>query len=258
MRRAFYVLILPFLASCSLIPEEWYEDSQEIREISMPAYSYTIFPPPPETIFSGSETVYQNNYVLNETRVAKVGETVLRVRAFTKDNYITREMVLEKPVKVTVDTDEMTLPAKKYPIYGTFERGSETYFVLPKYNHYYFLTSMTGELQPFYLYEIKNSDKVTIFPDKAKFSPYGARLKREATYFQPELPFLDFEIIYDGIKNNQLTFFYKNSVPSSNGNAGSFDTMAYPADSTMISMEGRLLRVLRADRDQIVFVVIKD
>lgn len=258
MRRAFYVLILPLLASCSLVPADWYEDSQGMYEVNMPAYSYTILPPPPETIFTGSERISQNNYVLNVNRMARVGETVLRVKDFKQDNYIVREMMLEKPVEVRVDATEMELPAKKYPIFGTFERDGETFFVLPKFNHIYFLTNMHGELQPFYLYEIKGSDKVTIFPYKATYTPYGARLKRVSTHIKPRLPYLDFEVIYDGIKNNQLTFFYKNSVPSSNGNSGSFDTLAYPADSTMISIEGRLIRILRADKDQISFVVVKD
>ena len=258
MRRAFYVLLLPFLASCSLVPSDWYENSQRMHEMNMPAYSYTILPPPPDIIYTGSERVSQNNYELNVNRMARVGETVLRVRDFKQDNYIIREMMLEKPVEVKVDADRVTLPAKKYPIFGTFERGSESYYVLPKYNHYYFLTNMQGELQPFYLHEIKDSDKVTIFPYKVTYSPRGARLKRVTTSVTPRLPYLDFEVIYDGIKNNQLVFFYKNSVPSSNGNSGSFDTLGYPADSTMISIEGRLLRILRADNEQISFVVIKD
>ena len=258
MRQALYVLFLPLLISCSFIPDEWYEDSQGFRDIHTPSRSYTILPPPPETIFTGSETVYQNNYVLNETYVAKIGEPVLRVRAFKKDNFITREMILENPVNVTIDNEEMTLPAKKYPIFGIFENGAETFYVLPKYTHFYFLMNMSGELQPLFLYEIKNSDKVTVFPDRAKYSPVGARMKRVSIFEQPQLPFLDFEVVYDGIKNNQIVLFYKNAVPGTNGNTGSFDTLAYPKDSTMISVEGRLLRILRADNEQLAFIVIRD
>ena len=156
MRQALYILVLPLLAACSVIPSEWYEDSQGMREIHMPAQSYSILPPPPETVFTGSEIIYQNNYVLNETRVAKVGEIVLRVQAFKKDNYVSREFVLEKPVTLTIDKADMTLPAKKYPIFGTFEQGSETFYVLPKFKHNYFLVNMRGEIQRNFLYEIKN------------------------------------------------------------------------------------------------------
>lgn len=258
MRRALYFLILPLLTSCSLVPSEWFDGSQGMREIHMPAQSYTILPPPEETIFTGSETVYQNNYKLNETMVARVGEIVLRGQSFRKDNFVTRELILDHPVKVTVDAEEMTLPAKKYPIFGTFEMGAETFFVLPKYKHYYFMVNMHGEFQKRFLYEIKNSDKVSIFPDKAKFEPVTVRMKRVSTSHRQHLPFIDFEVVYDGIKNNQILLFYKNAVPGTNGNTGSFDTLAYPANSTMISVEGRLLRILRADQEQLSFIVIKD
>ena len=165
---------------------------------------------------------------------------------------------MEKPATVTVSTEKMTLPAKKYPIFGTFERGDEMFYVYPKYKHFYFLTDMHGKFQSFFLYEIKNSDKVSLFPEKAVFSPSEVRMKRVSTFTQPKLPFLDFEVIYDGIKNNQIVLFYKNAVPGTNGGAGSFDTLAFPADSTMISVEGRLLRILRADRDQMVYIVVRD
>ena len=160
MKQALYILILPLLlASCVLVPDEWYDDSRSAQEISRPVRSYSILPPPPETVFDGSETVYRTNYTLNETRVAKVGEPVLRVQAFKKDNFITHQLILEKPVTVTIEKEEMRLPAKRYPVFGTFEWGAETFYVLPKYKQYYFLVNMKGELQPMYLYEIKNSDK---------------------------------------------------------------------------------------------------
>ena len=258
MRQVLYILVLPFLMSCSVIPNEWYEDSQSIREIHMPAQTYSILPPPPETIFAGGETVYQTNYVLNETRVVKIGEPVLRVQGFKKENFTTRQLVLEQPVTVQIGTEAMTLPAKKYPIFGMFEHGEETFYVLPKFKHYYFLINMRGEFQSFFLYEIKNSDKVTILNEKARFLPSSAKMKRYSFSNQETVPFTDFEVIYDGVKNNRIVLFYKNAVPGTNGEAGSFDTYSYPADSTMISVEGRLLRILRADREQLSYIVVKE
>ena len=68
----------------------------------------------------------------------------------------------------------------------------------------------------------------------------------------------DFEVIYDGIKNNQIVLFYKDSVPGTNGGTGSFDTLSFPADATMISVAGRLIRIIRADREQITYIVVKE
>ena len=258
MRRVLFLFVLPLLASCALIPDEWYEDSQNVREIAGPVRAYTIMPPPPETIFTGEETVYQTNYVLNETRVAKIGDPVIRVQAFKKQNFMTKDMILEHPVTIKIETEEMTLPAKRYPVFGVFEYGENTYYVLPKYKRYYFLINMRGELQPMFLYEIKGSDKVTIFNDRAKFLPDGARLKRYTYSTTETRPFIDYEILYDGVKNNRIVLFYKNAVPGTNGEVGSFETQSYPADSTMISVSGRLLRILRANRDQMAYIVIKE
>lgn len=258
MRQVFYFLILPLLASCTFIPEDWIGGSKELEKMQSSSRSYTILPPPESSVFTGSQTVYQNNYVLNETTSAKVGETVLRVQAFRKDNFVSDELILERPVKVKIGTDEMTLPARKYHIFGLFEREDKTYFVLPKFNHYYFLVDMNGAIQRQFLYEIKNSDKATLFPEKALLFPESARMKRVLTSQQSKLPFLDFEVVYDGIKNNQIVLFYKDAVPGTNGGSGSFDTLGYPADSTMISVAGRLLRIIRADSEQITYIVVKE
>ncbi len=258
MRQAFYLFILPVLASCAFIPESWLGVSEAFENMQSSARSYTILPPPAPSVFVGSQTVYQNNYVLNETNSAKVGETVLRVQAFKKDKFVSNELILERPVTIKINGSEMTLPAKKYQIFGIFEQADKTFFVLPKYNHYYFLVDMNGEIQRQFLYEIKDSDKVTLFPDKAAIYPESARMKRVLSFEQSKVPFLDFEVVYDGIKNNRIILFYKDAVPGTNGGSGSFDTLGYPADSTMISVAGRLLRIIRADQEQITYIVVKE
>ena len=258
MRQVFLFFILPVLTSCALVPESWLGVSEALEDMQSSARSYTILPPPESSVFTGSQTVYQNNYVLNETASAKVGETVLRVQAFKKDNFVSDELILDRPVKIKIGTDEMTLPARKYQIFGLFEQKDKTYFVLPKFNHYYFLVDMNGAIQRHFLYEIKGSDKATLFPEQAFLMPESARMKRVLSSHQSKVPFLDFEVIYDGIKNNQIILFYKDAVPGTNGGSGSFDTLGYPADSTMISVAGRLLRIIRADSEQITYIVVKE
>ncbi len=258
MHKFFYLIFLPVLTSCAFVPEEWLF-SQSFKEMHSSSMSYKISPPPPQSFFTGSQTVYQNNYVLNETTTVKVGETVLRVQAFKKEDFVSNELILDQPVKVKIGTDSFTLPAKKYPIFGMFKYGGESYFVLQKLNRYYFLVDMDGLLQRMFLYEVKGrGNRVTIFPDRAKLFPETARLKRVSFFRQEKTPFLDFEVIYDGIKNNQIVLFYKNAVPGTDGGSGSFDTLSYPADSTMISVAGRLLRIIRADKEQMTYIVVKE
>lgn len=258
MRRLFYLLVLPVLASCAVIPDEWIGGSKYETDMSDLSRSYTIFPPPPETVFTGSETVYQRNYVLNERMTARVGETVLRVQAFRKENFVSHKMRLDKAVNVKTAFEKFTMPAGEYPVYGSFEMNNETFFVLPERKHVYILVNMSGELQPRFLYAMKNSDKVSVFPDKAEFTPANVRMKRAAFSNQAKIPFMDFEVVYDGIKNNQIVLFHKDSVPGTDGAAGSFETYVYPADATMISVDGALLRIIRADKEKLEFIVIKN
>ena len=257
MRFLFYFFMLPILASCTFLPEEWIGLSSSFKDMHSPAHSYSILPPPSASVFAGTQTVYQNNYVLNETMSAKVGETMLRVQAFKKENQLTRELYIDRPITIRIGVDEITLPAKKYSVFGMFDLDDEKFFVLPKVGHYYFLVDSKGKIQERFLYDIENSDKVTIFPDKAEISPSSARMKRATLHEQEKLPFLDFDIVYDGIKNDNIILFYKNAVPGTNGESGSFETLAYPKDVTLISVKGMLVRIIRADQEQITYMVVK-
>lgn len=256
MRHLFSFFILPVVASCAFVPDVW--TSKSFDAMQSPARSYSILPPPEQSVFTGSKTVYQNNYVLNQLTSAKVGETVLRVQAYKKDDFISGDLRLDAPVTIKIHTDEIKLAAKRYPIYGMFELDGQPYFVLPKQGHYYFLVDTHGVIQTRFLYDMKGSDKVTLFNDRAMLFPETARMKRVTYFEQSKIPFLDFEVVYDGIKNNQIVLFYKNAVPGTDGGSGSFDTLVYPADSTMISVKGRLLRIIRADREQITYIVVRE
>ena len=260
IKSVFAFAVLPLmLSACVLLPDSWFNDaSNEKLFDSAPARSYTIMPPPPETIFNGTETVYQRNYILNKRMIARVGDPVLRIQAFTKQNYIKGKMILEEPVDFQTAFEHIKMPAREYRIFGMFELDGESYFVLPPQGNIYLLADMSGVIQPRFLYRIRNSEKVTLFRDKAKITPKSVRLKRITESFENKTPFVDYEVLYDGIKNNQMTFFFKRAVPGTNGEQGSFESLAYPKDSTMISLQGAMLRIIRADKEKLEFIVLKN
>ena len=258
MRLVCSVLFAALLASCAVIPNEWYEDSKGFRDIELSSTTYQLLPPPPPNLWTSSEVFYQNNFVLNENMTAKVGEIVLRVKAFRQDNYLNQYFRLDKEVTATVKQAKIKMPPGKYTIVGRFEHDGETFYVMPPLQHHYFLVNASGELQPMFLYGIRDSEKVSVFSDKARFSPASVKMHRVKSFERPQLPFLDFEVIYEGIKDNQIVLFYKDAIPGTEGGAGSFDTLFYPVDSTMISVEGRLLRILQATKEQLVYVVVKE
>ena len=260
IKSVFAFIALPFaLSSCVLVPDSWFNDaSNEKLFDSSAARSYTIMPPPPETIFNGTETVYQRNYILNKRMIAHIGAPVLRIQGFTKQNYVTGRMMLEEDVEFKTEYEFVRLPAREYPIYGMFEINGDSFFVLPPQNGVYLLADMSGVIQDRFLHRIRNSDKVSLYREKGKLTPKRPRLKRMAESFENKTPFVDYEVLYDGIKNNQITFFFKHAVPGTNGEQGSFESLAYPKDSTIISLAGATMRIIRADKEKLEFIVLKN
>ncbi len=260
IKSVFAFAVLPvMLSACVFFPDSWFNDAanEKLFDTSS-ARSYTILPPPPATTFLGTETVWQRNYILNKRMIAHIGDPVLRVQGFTKQTYVTGRMILNEPVEFKTDLEYIKLPAREYQIYGMFEMNGDSFFVLPPQNNIYMLADMSGVIQPRFLYRIRNSEKVTLFRDKAKITPKSVRLKRITESFENKTPFVDYEVLYDGIKNNQMTFFFKRAVPGTNGEQGSFESLAYPKDSTMISLQGAMLRIIRADKEKLEFIVLKN
>lgn len=260
IKSVFAFTVLPLvLSACILVPDSWFNDaSNEKLFDSAPARSYTIMPPPPETIFNGTETVYQRNYILNKRMIAHVGDPVLRIQAFTKQNYVKSKMMLEEPVDFQTAFEHIKMPAREYPIFGMFELDGESYFVLPPQGNIYLLADMSGVIQQRFLHQIRDSEKVSVFREKGKLTPKRPRLKRISESFENKTPFVDYEVLYDGIKNNQITFFFKRAVPGTNGEQGSFESLAYPKDATFISLAGAQIRIIRADKEKLEFIVLKN
>lgn len=258
MRRVFYFSLILVLNGCIFMPdlvEGRIIDQKRLYEAGVPL---SIQPPPPDDIFTGTETVYQRNYVLNERMIARVGEPVMRVKAFRKQNFVKSEMILENEVTVTSVFENFTLKPKAYPIFGMIELERVPYFVLEPIKNVHLMVDMSGVLQTSLLYDIRDSDKVQLLTDKVKFEPKNPYLVRQKISRESKLPFTDYEVVYDGIKDNQISLFHKYAVPGTKGEKGSFDTYTYPADSTMISVEGALIRIIRADPEQIEYIVMKN
>ncbi len=258
MLKPICLFVLLMMGGCMFIPDPLYGEIREQTRWRSTGVEYDLAPPPPETVFTGTETVYQRNYVLNERQVAKVGEPVLRVQAFKRYNYVNAKMMLEKAVDITADREKFSLPAGEYPIFGIIELERVPYYVFPSKKRIHLMSDMNGVVQTSVLYDVRNSDKVRLLTDRIRFVPANPSMTRVVTSQEEKLPFMDFEVVYDGIRNNEIRLFHKYAVPGTNGEKGAFDTYTYPADATMISVEGTLIRIIRADNEQIEFIVLKN
>ena len=252
--------VLLFLtAGCVLFTNTSLETADQTL-FNQSATEYDLQPPPPATVFVGSETVCQKNYKINERLVIKNGESVLRVKAYRKHNYIHKKMRLEQELILKSKIEDFKIKPKEYPIYGILNMRGETFFVFVIDAKMRFVTNLDGVVQPILLYHSLKSpeNRVNIISDPVSVSPKGAYLTRIMSFREEKIPSTDYEIIYEGIKDGKITLFYKYAVPGTNGGKGSFDTYTYPLNTTMLSLKGVLFRVLRADNEQIELLPVQD
>ncbi len=260
MLKSFLVFgALALTAGCVLFPDYGTQTKEQAAFVAS-AKEYALQPPPPATVFTGTETTYQKNYKLNERMVVKNGESMIRIQAFKQHNYIHSKMLLEKGFELKTKLDEFEIKSGEYPILGMLDYQGETFYVFAINSKMRFVTNLEGAVQPFVLYHSPDSanDKVSFIPEIVTVSPKNAVLTRVTSFRENAIPSTDYEIMYDGIKNDKISLFYKYSVPGTNGGKGSFDTYTYPLNTTMISLKGVLFRVLRADNEQIEMIPLKD
>lgn len=244
------------VSGCVLIPTSLYNNSERNQAMEEENRSYAILPPPPTEVPGGQENVYRYNYVLNEQRIARTGDAVLRVQGFKSYEFLSSKMILEQKAEAYIDAQKVAFAPGEYPIYGIIDPEKEPYFLLPSRGNLFPVVDMHGVLQTFFMYRVNGEAKVSPLRDRAKLTPRLVRFKRVVKKRENTIPFTDYEVVYDGIKNNMISLFVKDNVPGSNGAQGSFDTLSFPKDSTMISVRGALIRIIRADREKLDYIVM--
>lgn len=244
------------VSACAFVPTSLYNNSERNQNMDEENRAYAILPPPPREVSAGQERVYRYNYVLNEQRIARIGDTVLRVQGFQKHKWLHSKMVLDQKAEIRIEGQTIVLSPGEYPIYGVIESDKESFFLLPSRGNLFPMVDMSGVLQNRFMYRVNGEAKASSLRGRAKLTPRQVRFKRATTKREDSLPFTDYEVVYDGIKNDMISLFVKDNVPGSNGEQGSFGTLAFPKDATMISVRGALIRVVRADREKLDFIVM--
>lgn len=241
------------LTGCIFIPE-----GTEDSHLSTKTDSFSLNPPPPATQATAPTPILDKNYTLNAHLYAGFGETVLRVVGYYQRNFIHGSLETKEKITFTSNFDSFSIPVGQHPILGTITIKNETFYVIGPFNKKYALLDKSFYVQKKILFKGANDTRYFALNDYNKLSPRGASLKRVYSSTMDTVPFIDFEVKYDGIKNNQMNFFVKDAVPGSDGRAGSFDTVSYPADSTLIMMRGTKIRVIKADSQRFDYIVIED
>ena len=246
------------MSGCAFIPDFYSDVSRERNNFkSNITYALSDYP---EFVGLGEKVVYKKNYELNRRYYAAVSDPLIRVQVFAADETARNQVELNEDVKVKVGIEEFSMPKKTYSIQGTVNIDGKTYFVLNGYKKYHPMLDENMRMQNRMLYDDGGwfSKRFLMLNERLSFNHAAPVFKRKVDISTKKRMIDDYEIVYDGIKDNQLAFFYKKSVLGSNGYAGSYDTLFYPKDSTMINLNGLMMQIIHADADRIEYIFLKD
>ena len=258
MKKICLTILFLSLSGCAFIPDFYSNISRE-RNTFKSMKTYTISPYI-ETVHLGERKVYYKNYELNQRYYASTGEPVIRVQTYTLDETERNQVSLNEDVTVKVGIEEFTIPKKTYSIKGVVNIDGKEYYVLDGHKKYFALLDKNFRLQNRMLYENGGwfETKYILLNERLFFLPAAPVFKQKVDVSSTKRLVDDYEIVYDGIKEDQLAFFYKKSVLGTDGYAGSYDTLFYPKESTMINLAGVMMQIIRADKDRIEYRFLKE
>ena len=258
MKKICLAICCALSSACAFIPD-FYSDVSRDRNTYKSMQTYAL-EPFQEVTDLGNKYVYEKSYELNRRNFSAVNEPVMRVLTYTVGETARNQVSLAKEVRVKTDSAEFVLPAKTYSVRGTVTIDGVKYIVLDGYKKYYVMLDADLRLQNKILYEDDGmfSKRFIMLNRKAELSPKNAFFKRKIDVSSDRKLIEDYEIVYEGIKDGKLAFFYKQSVVGSNGNAGSYDTLFYPKDSTMINLANVMMQIIRADNERIEYRYLKE
>jgi len=260
MKKVVFVPIFAFLAACAIIPD-FFSDRPPERNPLKASEVYTLKPYEYQrTLYLGEKTIEQKNYEFNRREYVRAGESVLRVKTFRQNSYknFYNEFMLDHAITLKFGVENFTIPAGPRHILGSVDIDGDVYYVLDSTDKYHMLMTPDFYLSNLALYEkspgvfLKLYEKIVFKPARKTYLP-----QRTEEVSEHPIPVDDYEVSYDGIKDRKLVFFYKKSVIGSNGESGSFETLTYPADSSTIDLLGILIKVIRADKDHIEYIMMK-
>ena len=249
----FGLIFFQILTGCVLM-----SDNCDDSNISPNMDSFNLSSPPPATQATAPTPIIDKNYRLNDHLSAERGSTVLRVVGYYQRNYVHGSLETDNKIVLTSNLDKLIVPVGQHPIIGTITYRKEPFYVIGPFNKKYILLDQSMHVQKKVLFRGANDKKYYMLSDYHKMTPTNASFKRVYSSTKDTIPFVDFEAVYNGIQNGQISFFVKDAVPGSEGRAGSFDTISYPADATLIILRGTKIRVIKADAQRFDYIVIED
>lgn len=200
----------------------------------------------------------EHDYVLNKATTVKKGEAVLSDKYFDRDTYRTWVYKPNKSGSLHNQAYPMRLSNKQeYNIlgwvtidnnrYSLLESGLDDYvFLFDEKGNFY---NKAGWVQNGVLKVL--DEEIFVYPSDIKMMTI-AKMRDEVSNVKN-----GYEVKYGGVKLDRIWFDYMDYDPANNS-GGQFEKINFPNKPGLIMINGKGMRILKADKDAITYMILTD
>ena len=234
-------------------------DLLPVRSKIMNAFSgYSIDYFDNEEELVSSQSLREHDYVTNKAVTAGKGEAILSDKTFNKDTY--RSLVYRPNKKGVISSTSFSQNLnnkEENEVIGSIKLDGKRYFLLDSgLTDYVFLFDEEGS---FYNKAGKIDDGVVKLLDESIFV-YPSDLKMQTiAKMRDEISNVKngYEVKYAGTKLDRIWFDYMEYDEDDN-NGGAFERISFPNKPGLIMINGKGLRILKANDAAVTFMILTD
>lgn len=234
-------------------------DLLPVRSKIMNAFSgYSIDYFDNEEELVSSQSLREHDYVTNKAITAGKGEAILSDKTFNKDTY--RSLVYRPNKKGVISSTSFSQNLnnkEENEVIGSIKLDGKRYFLLDSgLTDYVFLFDEEGS---FYNKAGKIDDGVVKLLDESIFV-YPSDLKMQTiAKMRDEISNVKngYEVKYAGTKLDRIWFDYMEYDEDDN-NGGAFERISFPNKPGLIMINGKGLRILKANDAAVTFMILTD
>jgi hypothetical protein len=209
------------------------------------------------------QRVIKRNYKLNQQRVAMLGSQMAKVKFFSREIQRVKNVSPNKNVVLKGGATEIKLYRdRSYEIIGSIKYsmkdGGNVFDIIRVNGTDGVLADINGKIQK-KVVNLNAKHPTIISYDFASYPSNVKMVPAEKDKVINKPTKIDFELRYDGIRDNNFFITYINFNTKKGRDAGSFETFTYDKEtSKIITLAGLTIKVISVNRDKIDFVVIDD
>ncbi|MBE6443352.1 MAG: hypothetical protein E7020_01635 [Alphaproteobacteria bacterium] len=208
--------------------------------------------------FIASQALREHDYTLNKAITVQKGDAILSDKTFNKDTYRTWIYRPNKKGAINNHAFPMKLDNKKeYDVvgwskvdgvrYSLLDSGLDDYvFLFDEHGNFY---NKAGKIDDGVLKIL--DEEIFVYPSDVKMQTI-AKMRDEVSNIKN-----GYEVKYGGVKLDRIWFDYMDYDQDYNS-GGEFEKISFPNKPGLIMLNGKGLRVLKADKDTITYMVLTD